>query len=271
MSFPGSLSLQWLLLPSSSIQSPDPPATSGAPVRSATIPYMTHCHSPILYLAISLNRSFELAFAIAQGASATMHNTRTHPLLAQVPLTVSPFVTLPVAATLPYTYKNMPSTLPPSSTTGITNASSSSSSADAKPKYVISSSGHAAHPDDIVASCRALQAHVTQMQEEAGRELRALEERIAARELAEKRRVAPGWLDSEARLLEPEKKMSMSEAGDGLVTPPLHPYPQHGAGGGDGTPLAGQFAEMSLADRQGASEMAVDQGEELDRAFGGMK
>ncbi|KAK6849148.1 hypothetical protein PG995_012981 [Apiospora arundinis] len=200
-----------------------------------------------------------------------MHNTRTHPLLAQVPLTVSPFVTLPVAATLPYTYKNMPSTLPPSSTTGVTNASSSSSSADAKPKYVISSSGHAAHPDDIVASCRALQAHVTQMQEEAGRELQALEERIAARELAEKRRVAPGWLDSEARLLEPEKKMSMSEAGDGLVTPPLHPYPQHGAGGGDGTPLAGQFAEMSLADRQGASEMAVDQGEELDRAFGGMK
>ncbi|KAK8040823.1 hypothetical protein PG994_013830 [Apiospora phragmitis] len=195
-----------------------------------------------------------------------MHNTRTHPLLAQVPLTVSPFVTLPVAATLPYTYKSMPSTLPPSSTTGMANAS-----ADAKPKYVVSASGHAAHPDDIVASCRALQAHVAQMQEEAGRELRALEERIAARELAEKRRVAPGWLDSEARLLEPEKKTSMSEAGVGMVTPP-HPHQQHGISGA-GTPLsvAGQFAEMSLADRQGASEMAVDQGEEMDRAFGGMR
>ncbi|KAK7966360.1 uncharacterized protein PG986_000637 [Apiospora aurea] len=200
-----------------------------------------------------------------------MHNTRTHPLLAQVPLTVSPFVTLPVAATLPYTYKSMPSTLPPSSTTGLANTA-----ADAKPKYVVSASGHAAHPDDIVASCQALQAHVAQMQEEAGRELRALEERIAARELAEKRRVAPGWLDSEARLLEPEKKTSMSEAGAGMVTPP---YPNHqhqhigGGGGGDGTPLsvAGQFAEMSLADRQGASEMAVDQGEEMDRAFGGMR
>ncbi|KAK8066734.1 hypothetical protein PG997_013481 [Apiospora hydei] len=159
----------------------------------------------------------------------------------------------------------MPSTLPPSSTTGLANTA-----ADAKPKYVVSASGHAAHPDDIVASCRALQAHVAQMQEEAGRELRALEERIAARELAEKRRVAPGWLDSEARLLEPEKKTSMSEAGAGMVTPP---YPHHQHVGGDGTPLsvAGQFAEMSLADRQGASEMAVDQGEEMDRAFGGMR
>ena len=196
----------------------------------------------------------------------------THPLLAQVPLTVSPFVTLPVAATLPYTYKPMPSTLPPSSTTGLINSSSSAAttaSPDAKPKYVVSASGHAAHPDDIVASCRALQAHVTQLQEAAGRELRALEARIAARELAEKRRVAPGWLDSEARLLEPEKKTSMSEAGDGMVTPPLRPYQQHGSR--DGTPLSGQFAEMSLADRQGASEMAVNQGEEMDRAFGGMK
>ncbi|KAK7911302.1 hypothetical protein PG985_013783 [Apiospora marii] len=195
-----------------------------------------------------------------------MHNTRTHPLLAQVPLTVSPFVTLPVVATLPYTYKNMPSTLPPSSTTGLT-----STAADAKPKYVVSASGHAAHPDDIMASCRALQAHVARMQEEAGRELQALEERIAARELAEKRRVAPGWLDSEARLLEPEKKTSMSEAGAGLPAAMTPPPGQQQHLHGDVTPLsvAGQFAEMSLADRQGACEMAVDQGEEMDRVFGG--
>ncbi|KAK8100011.1 hypothetical protein PG999_010385 [Apiospora kogelbergensis] len=201
-----------------------------------------------------------------------MHNTRTHPLLAQVPLTVSPFVTLPVAATLPYTYKNMPSTLPPSSLSLSTTASASASASDAKPKYVVSASGHAAHPDDIVASCRALQAHVAALQAEAGRELRALEDRIAARELAEKRRVAPGWLDSEARLLEPEKKTAttgmLSEADAGMVTPPLHPYGSR-IGSRDGTPLSGHFAEMSLADRQGASEMAVDQGEEMDRAFGG--
>ncbi|KAJ2974293.1 hypothetical protein NUW58_g8702 [Xylaria curta] len=115
---------------------------------------------------------------------ATMPDDRTHPLLAQVPLTVSPFVTLPTAATLPYTYKSMPSTLPPPST-GITGAT------DEKPKYVVSPSGHAAHPDEIVASCKALQAYIANLQEDAERELRELTERIHAQELAEKRRVAP--------------------------------------------------------------------------------
>ncbi|KAI3336159.1 hypothetical protein F4824DRAFT_462410 [Ustulina deusta] len=172
----------------------------------------------------------------------TMRDDRTHPLLAQIPLTVSPFVTLPTAATLPYTYKSMPSTLPPPST-GITGAT------DGKPKYVVSQSGHAAHPDDIIASCKALQAHITKMQEDAERELRDLDERIRVRELAEKRRVAPGWLDSESRLLEPERKPGTPSDAD----------------------VAGQFAEMSVAGREGVSEMAVDQGEELDRAFGGLK
>ncbi|KAI0145118.1 hypothetical protein GGR57DRAFT_321822 [Xylariaceae sp. FL1272] len=176
----------------------------------------------------------------------TMRDDRTHPLLAQVPLTVSPFVTLPTAATLPYTYKSMPSTLPPSST-GVTGAT------DEKPKYVVSQSGHAAHPDDIIASCNALRAHITKMQEDADRELRQLDERIRARELAEKRRVAPGWLDSDARLLQPERKPGSVPAT------------------ADATDVSGQFAEMSIAEREGASEMAVDQGEELDRAFGGWK
>ncbi|KAI1822007.1 hypothetical protein F4861DRAFT_516728 [Xylaria intraflava] len=172
----------------------------------------------------------------------TMSEERTHPLLAQVPLTVSPFVVLPTAATLPYTYKNMPSTLPPPST-GITGATGE------KPKFVISQSGHAAHPDDIVASCRALQAHIAKLQESAKRELDVLDEQIRARELAEKRRVAPGWLDSEARLLEPERKPGAAGDGD----------------------FAAQLAEMSIAQREDVSEMAVDQGEELDRAFGGLR
>ncbi|OTA67762.1 hypothetical protein K449DRAFT_429853 [Hypoxylon sp. EC38] len=188
----------------------------------------------------------------------TMRDDRTHPLLAQVPLTVSPFVSLPTAATLPYTYKAMPSTLPPPAS-GITGAS------DEKVKYVVATSGHAAHPDDIVASCKALQAHLARMQEDSERILRELEDRIRARELAEKRRVAPGWLDSEARLLEPERR------------------PGSGSGSGSGSAVglaeadvAGQFGEMRIADRRGGeggaviSEMAVDQGEELDRAFGGL-
>ncbi|KAK0635829.1 hypothetical protein B0T17DRAFT_517380 [Bombardia bombarda] len=206
-----------------------------------------------------------------------MHDNRTHPLLEQVPLIVSPFVKLPTATTLPYTYKPMPSTLPPSAT-GIAAAAAAPSSTDAnpantttnKPKYVVSSSGHAAHPDDIMASCRALQAHIAKLQAEAEAELRAIDERIRARELAEKRRLAPGWLDSEARLLEPERKGAAATATSGT------------AAGGDGTQqIEGrrqedlQFAGSGSGFGRdghgpgGASEMAVpDEGEELDRAFG---
>lgn len=141
----------------------------------------------------------------------------------------------------------MPSTLPPAAT-GITGAT------DEKARYVVSQSGHAAHPDDIIQSCRALQSHVSKMQDDAERELRELDERIKARELAEKRRVAPGWLDSEARLLEPERRRGAEVAA-----------------GDEGIAVTGPFAEMSIADRAGASEMAVDQGEEMDRAFGGIR
>ncbi|KAI5867204.1 hypothetical protein GGS23DRAFT_592544 [Durotheca rogersii] len=174
----------------------------------------------------------------------TMRDDRTHPLLAQVPLTVSPFVSLPTAATLPYTYKAMPSTLP-APASGVTGAS------DEKVRYVVApQSGHAAHPDDIVASCRALGAHIARVQDESERLLRELDARLRARDLAEKRRVAPGWLDSDARLLQPERKAAAAAAA-----------------------VAGRFAEMSIADLDGPvsaiSEMAVDQGEELDRAFGG--
>lgn len=200
-------------------------------------------------------------------------------------------MSLPSAATLPYTYKPMPSSLPPSSTgIGVTGAAvmmaappqdgsdpaaaaSSLGPQDQKPRYVVSGSGgHAAHPDEILSSCAALQAHVARMQDDAERELRALDERIRARELAEKRRVAPGWLDSEARLLEPERHDGAA-GGAG----PDHYYDGRAAGGSSPSPLAsagvmtGQFAEMSIADREGASEMAVDQGAELDRAFGGIK
>ncbi|CCF37925.1 hypothetical protein CH063_09145, partial [Colletotrichum higginsianum] len=75
--------------------------------------------------------------------------------------------------------------------------------------------------------------------------------RIQERELAEKRRVAPGWLDSEARILEPER-----------------------AGGGGSE--AEEAAAAAAAAREtsavaGTSEMPLnDQGAELDRVFGGL-
>jgi hypothetical protein len=184
-----------------------------------------------------------------------------------VPLTVSPFTNLPTSITLPYTYKAMPSTLPPSAT-GVTSATDPESSG--KPRYVVSQSGHAAHPDDIIASCRALQAHLTKLQGDAEQELRELDERIKARELAEKRRVAPGWLDSEARLLEPERtggKGANGEDAADLMT-----------GDVAGASASEQLRGMSLAAQQshtgpgGVSEMPApdDQGAQLDKAFGSL-
>ncbi|KAI1470029.1 uncharacterized protein F4812DRAFT_421250 [Daldinia caldariorum] len=204
----------------------------------------------------------------------TMRDDRTHPLLAQIPLTVSPFVFLPTAATLPYTYKAMPSTLPPPAS-GVTGAT------DDKVKYVVAASGHAAHPDDIVASCRALRAHIDRVQEESKRLLYDMHVAIRNRELAEKRRVAPGWLDSDERLLLPERSGSSSSGGGGPAAAAFRPAEEAEA--------VDRFAETSIADRDGAgagssvsgsgaggktagiSEMAVDQGEELDRAFGGLR
>ncbi|ROT38928.1 hypothetical protein SODALDRAFT_358759 [Sodiomyces alkalinus F11] len=210
-------------------------------------------------------------------------------LLEQVPLTVSPFVSLPSAPTLSYNYKPMPSSLPPSiltapsSTTTTTTTTPAAATAAAtamaapptpnppsdgvpavsstppKPKYVVSSSGHAAHPDDIIASCRALKSHIARMQADAERELRDFEDRIRDRELAEKRRVAPGWLDSDARLLEPERR--------GGPSGPAEVAGEESAAASPRRP--GQGPSEMGADR-GVGQ-GVDQGAELDRAFGGLR
>lgn len=212
-----------------------------------------------------------------------------------MPLTVSPFIHLPTSTTLPYTYKPMPSTLPPSAT-GVTSATpatptndpeargvSSTAETENKPRYVVSQSGHAAHPDDIIASCRALQAHLAGLQADAERELRELDERIRARELAEKRRVAPGWLDSDARLLEPERAGGAVGAGVGageeggpvdLMSGDVAGVGEGGAGASVGEQLMGLslgLGGQGLAG-PGAVEMAApdDQGAELDRAFGSL-
>jgi hypothetical protein len=160
-------------------------------------------------------------------------------------LTVSPFVSLPTATTLPYTYKQLPSTLPQSST--------GTTSGEEKAQYVVSNSGHAAHPDDIIASCKSLQSYIQKMTDDANKELQAWEESIAARELAEKRRVAPGWLDSEARILEPARNASsqVSEPQRNLMD-----------------------VDVSSAEASSLRDTPVvapnGEGDDLDRAFGGM-
>ncbi len=128
-------------------------------------------------------------------------------------------------------------------------------SADGKAKYVVSSSGHAAHPDDIIDSCKALQAYIQKVQDNADRELKAWEDGIQARELAEKRRVAPGWLDSDARILEPERL--------------------DGRGARQSATPAAQVnlmdTDTSSAEISGLNmQDAANNGDELDRAFGGL-
>ena len=115
----------------------------------------------------------------------------------------------------------------------------------AQASYVVSQSGHAAHPDNIIASCRALQEHLTKLQNDAQETLAQWEGGIKNRDLAEKRRVAPGWLDA--------------ESGQGILVP------QRSSAQGQ--------AEPNLMDQSTGSldrRTAADAGAELDRAFGGL-
>lgn len=146
----------------------------------------------------------------------------------------------------------MPSTLPPSLLNPPPQDQSTApaaSSAPPKPRYVVSNTGHAAHPDDIVATCREMHAHLAAMQADAERDLAALREAARTRELAEKRRIAPGWLDSEVRVLEPEKK-------DGA--------------GAETSTAAADTADAEMESTDGAAR-AGDEGAELDRAFGSLR
>ena len=150
---------------------------------------------------------------------------------------MSPFLSLPTAVTLPYTYRSVPTSLPPSIF---------SENGPGKQKYVTSSSGHSAHPDDIVNACKALEAHLKENLDAAEKAIRDWEQDIKERDLAEKRRVAPGWLDRSEKILEPTKASSKAEADQNLL---------------DGQSVNTIFAPAMLPSREG---------EELDRAFGGL-
>ncbi|EED18100.1 conserved hypothetical protein [Talaromyces stipitatus ATCC 10500] len=183
-------------------------------------------------------------------------SNRPHPLLAQVSLTVSPFISLPSAVTLPYTYKSISSTLPPS----ITATADNQSDPAGKTRYVVSpTGGHVAHPDEILASCQALETHLRKTITDAERTIKEWEEGIRQRELAEKRRLAPGWLDRDEKLLQPEAvHASVNASKDGY------------AHGGD---TGMSILDSSTREQEAQSVPAIaprDEGEELDRVFGGL-
>lgn len=200
-----------------------------------------------------------------------MHDEHPHPLLAQVPLTLSPFLALPTAVPLPYSYKTLPSTLPPSILQSSPSHSSSSSSNNNNnsttttttsqppppPAYITSPrSTAAATPDQILASCTTLQHHLAALEADARRVLAEWEDRRRREELAEQRRVAPGWLDSGVHILKPEGVEE--EEGGGPA----------GADAGAGARVDGM---PQLMDLDPQAERNRQEGEELDKVFGGLQ
>ncbi|KAI4917159.1 hypothetical protein J4E90_003666 [Alternaria incomplexa] len=173
-----------------------------------------------------------------------------HPLLAQVPLTLSPFLSLPTSVPLPYSYVTLPSTLPPSilSQQQQQQDPSNPNASASKPAYVTSSTGTSAHPDQILTSCVALQEHLAKLEADARRTLAEWEERRRKEDLAEKRRVAPGWLDSGVHIIKPE-----------------------GPGDNNASAKEETVQEQNLMDLDPQAERKAQEGEELDRVFGGLQ
>lgn len=161
-----------------------------------------------------------------------------------MPLTVSPFLSLPHSVPLPYSYVALPSTLPPS----VLQPNQSNSSEP--PQYVQSASGQTAHPDQILRSCTALQEHLSKLEADARQTLEKYKTRRDAEDLAEKRRVAPGWLDSGVHILKPENVDEGLKAQEqGLMDDGAQDQRRGGHAG-----ASGQSREA----------------EELDRVFGGL-
>ena len=100
------------------------------------------------------------------------------------------------------------------------------------------------------------------MLREGERVLREWEEKVREEELREKRRVAPGRLDREERVLEPERKTGLLGSGDigtgSTVGMGAHQWNETTAG-----------SEITMQGQQGPLHNAA--GDELGRAFGSME
>lgn len=163
-----------------------------------------------------------------------------------MPLTVSPFLALPHSVPLPYSYVTLPSTLPPSI------LQQNQPDPSQPPQYIQSASGQTAHPDQILLSCTALREHLAKLEEDARKTLDIWKEKREKEELAEKRRVAPGWLDSGVHILKPENveaERAVKAQEQGLMD-------------GDGG-----IQQTSQPQMQGGGSREA---EELDRVFGGL-
>ena len=98
------------------------------------------------------------------------------------------------------------------------------------------------------------------MQDDAERMVKEWEGKLREEELAEKRRVAPGWLDREEKLLEPSRANAASVGSMDLMNDGM-------MGGLRGDEYM-QSGQLQLQQREQTPDPA---GEELDRAFGAMR
>lgn len=118
------------------------------------------------------------------------------------------------------------------------------------------------------------------MQREGEKVLRDWEEQVKGEELREKRRLAPGWLDREERVLEPERRKTggapsslgssrgAAAAADGgeIIGVGGHRQSQH-----ERTTAGSEITKQGQQQQQGPSQNKNAAGDELDRAFGSME
>ncbi|KAF8424507.1 hypothetical protein EV426DRAFT_79820 [Tirmania nivea] len=172
------------------------------------------------------------------------HNSaHPHPLLAQLYLSVSPFINLPSAVTLPYNYQTLPHALPPSSTAPPPPPLGSQEPPPVG--YITSPSGKfTTTPGTIITSCQSLISHLADEKRAAEEKMSEWERSIKERELMEKRRVAPGYLDTGVTMLTPMK-------------------------------VGGMKGEAKNQEKDEASGVGAGargkEGDELDRMFGAMR
>lgn len=166
-------------------------------------------------------------------------------------------MTLPKAPTLPHNYTTIPSTLPPSCI-----STNSNDPQQQLAEYITSPSGSfRAHPSTLIAQNRSLLSQLSAQAREAEQKVKAWEEGIRDRDLAEKRRRAPGWLDSEAKILEPVHTVGGSQTGSGPVSA-VALKPQKDL-------LGDEDVGENAATGDGDAAVS-DLGSQMDKAFGGL-
>jgi hypothetical protein len=186
-----------------------------------------------------------------------------------VPLTVSPFITLPKPPTLPHNYATLPSTLPPSILNNTDNDNNNNNNNNTtQTPYVTSGTGFRAHPSTIIAQNNALHQQLATAASQGKAKIKDWQREIDERELADKRRKAPGWLDSDAKILRPESRTT-TKTGGAAVSVALPVDTRAGAMSLlDGHDDADAGSLSSLNQQQQQQLHASDMGAQMDRAFG---